>query len=97
MNKMFKELTGDRVLLAIPKIETSIELTEAAKAELEREAFNLFTRLKVEAVGTDVVNGNIDIGAEVYVPANYINASPMVRIEDKAYVICEVRNIFIIW
>jgi hypothetical protein len=94
----FEELTGRRVLLTKPvRKESSIELSDETKAQLDAEAMKDWTALEIYAIGTSVTKTNIVPGKKVYVPTYALQSSEIVEIDGALRMMVADDDIAIIW
>lgn len=94
----FEELTGRRVLLTKPvRKESSIELSDETKAQLDAEAMKDWTALEIYAIGTSVTKTNIVPGKKVYVPTYALQSSEIVEIDGALRMMIADDDIAIIW
>lgn len=94
----FEELTGRRVLLTKPvRKESSIELSDETKAQLDAEAMKDWTALEIYAIGTNVTKTNIVPGKKVYVPTYALQSSEIVEIDGALRMMVAEDDIAIIW
>jgi hypothetical protein len=96
--KLFKELTGKKVLLTKPvRKESSIELSDETKAALDAEAMKDWTALEVYAIGTDVTKPNLVPGKKVYVPTYSLQSSEILEVEGALRMMINEGDVAIIW
>lgn len=94
----FEELTGRRVLLTKPvRKESSIELSDETKAQLDIEAMKSWTALEIFAIGTSVTKANIVPGKKVYVPTYALQSSEIVEVDGALRLMVADDDIAIIW
>lgn len=94
----FEELTGRRVLLTKPvRKESSIELSDETKAQLDAEAMKDWIALEIYAIGTSVTKTNIVPGKKVYVPTYALQSSEIVEIDGALRMMVADDDIAIIW
>lgn len=94
----FKELTGKRVLLTKPvRKESSIQLSDDARAALDAEAMKSWTALEIYAVGTEVANKNAVVGAKVYVPTYGLESSEIIEVEGALRMMIYEGDIALYW
>ena len=94
----FEELTGRRVLLTKPvRKESSIELSDETKAQLDAEAMKDWTALEVYAIGTDVTKPNLVPGKKVYVPTYSLQSSEILEVEGALRMMVNEGDVAIIW
>jgi hypothetical protein len=90
-------LRGKRILLNKPhKEDFGIELTEAAKAEIDAEMMKKWTALEVYAIGTDVTE--ISVNDKVYIPSYVLQSAEIIDMhEDGIKIMIGEQDIAIIW
>jgi hypothetical protein len=90
-------LRGRRILLDKPHKDTfGIELTEAAKAEVDAEMMKNWTALTIYAVGTEVTE--VNVGDKVYIPSYVLQSAEIVDMQDKGIkIMIGEQDIAIIW
>jgi hypothetical protein len=90
-------IRGKRILLNKPHKETfGIELTEAAKAEVDAEMMKKWTALEIYAIGTDV--SEVKVGDKVYIPSYVLQSAEIVDLQDEGIkIMIGEQDIAIIW
>jgi co-chaperonin GroES (HSP10) len=90
-------IRGKRILLNKPHKETfGIELTEAAKAEVDAEMMKKWTALEIYAIGTDV--SEVKVGDKVYIPSYVLQSVEIVDLQDEGIkIMIGEQDIAIIW
>jgi hypothetical protein len=90
-------LRGRRILLNKPHKETfGIELTEAAKAEVDAEMMKKWTALEVYAIGTEVTE--VKLGDTVYIPSYVLQSAEIVDMQENGIkIMVGEQDIAIIW
>lgn len=91
------KLRGKRILLNKPHKENyGIELTEAAKAEIDSELMKKWTALEVYAIGTDVTE--VSVNDKVYIPSYVLQSAEIVDMHDEGIkIMISEQDIAIIW
>jgi hypothetical protein len=98
MSQPFKELTGKKILLTKPvRKESTIKLSEEAKAALDAEAMKDWTSLEIFAIGTDVTNKNAVAGAKVYVPTYALQSCEILEVDGALRMMITEGDIAIYW
>jgi len=98
MSQPFKELTGKKILLTKPvRKESTIQLSEEAKAALDAEAMKDWTSLEIFAIGTDVTNKNAVAGAKVYVPTYALQSCEILEVDGALRMMITEGDIAIYW
>ena len=94
---LFKQLRGKRVMIQKPESEKKsiIELTPEVEAQLEKEAIAKWTRLKVYAVGTEVVD--ISAGDEVYITPGVLAAAEIFKVDEEVFMIVPDHAVAVIY
>lgn len=96
MSLPIKHLRGKRVLIEKPELaKSSIELTEAAQAAMEREMIAKWTRLTIAAVGSEVTD--IKAGDEVYANAGMLSSAEQIELDGKLYMLVADHAIAIVY
>lgn len=94
----FKELPGKRLLITKPvRKESSIQLSDEAKAALDAEAMKNWTSLEIYAVGTDVTNPNAVVGAKVYITSYALQSSEILEVEGALRMMLHEGDIALYW
>jgi co-chaperonin GroES (HSP10) len=90
-------IRGKRILLNKPHKETfGIELTDAAKAEVDAEMMKKWTALEIYAIGTDV--SEVKVGDKVYIPSYVLQSAEIVDLQDEGIkIMIGEQDIAIIW
>ena len=95
---LFKELTGKRVLLTKPvRKESSIQLSDEAKAALDAEAMKSWTALEVYAIGSEVTKPNLLPGEKVYVPTYSLQNAEILEVDGALRLMITEGEVAIIW
>jgi hypothetical protein len=96
MSLPIKHLRGKRVLIEKPELaKSTIELTEAAQAAMEREMIAKWTRLTIAAVGSEVTD--IKAGDEVYANAGMLSSAEQIELDGKLYMLVADHAIAIVY
>lgn len=90
-------LRGKRILLNKPHKETfGIELTEAAKAQVDAEMMKKWTALEVYAVGAEATE--VKVGDKVYIPSYVLQNAEIVDMQEEGIkIMIGEQDIAIIW
>jgi hypothetical protein len=98
MSQPFKELTGKKILITKPvRKESSIQLSDEAKAALDADAMKSWTSLEIFAIGADVTNKNAVPGAKVYVPTYALTSSEILEVDGALRMMISEGDIAIYW
>ena len=94
---LFKQLRGKRVMIQKPEPEAKsiIQLTPEVEAQLEKEAIAKWTRLKVYAVGTEVID--IVAGDEVYITPGVLAAAEIFKVDEEVFMIVPDHAVAVIY
>jgi hypothetical protein len=96
MEKPFKKLRGNRILLNRPESkEYSIELSEKDKAIIEDELRTKWTRLEVYAVGTDVED--CKAGDKIYVQATALKLAEVIEVDGLPKFMIRENDVVLVW
>ena len=97
MNKPFKKLLGNRVLLKTPALpETKLQLSKEAQESIKQSYLEKLDKLEVYAIGDSVTT--VTEGDIVTIPITLILNSQKIKISDDLEVcLVSVYDISIIW
>lgn len=90
------KLFGKRIMVFKPEVKQSpLQLDEASKMALEREAAKTWTSLEISHVGDEVTKFNV--GDKVYISTQALSSSEVIDIENKLHILVNEASIILAW